>query len=85
MRFVSSFLITVLALAVMPAGFSQMHGGGGPDTGTPAQMVETYDAIADTILAAKQAEWNLVHTILAMTYRHAEGAMEAAQAKPVAC
>jgi riboflavin biosynthesis pyrimidine reductase len=81
MRIVSSFLITALALAVMPAGFTQMHGGGGPDTGTPAQLVETYDAIADTILAAKQAEWNLVHSILAMTYRHAEGAMAAARAK----
>jgi hypothetical protein len=81
MRIVSSILITALALAVMPAGLAQMHGGGGPDAGTPAQLVETYDAVANTILAAKQAEWNLVHTILAMTYRHAEGAMAAARAK----
>jgi riboflavin biosynthesis pyrimidine reductase len=81
MRIVSSLLISVLALAVAPAGFPQMHGGSGPDAATPAQLVETYDAIADTILAAKQAEWNLVHTILAMTYRHAEGAMAAAKAK----
>jgi len=48
---------------------------------TPPQMVQTYDSLADTILAAKKTEWNLVHTILASTYSHAEGTMKAASAK----
>ena len=52
-----------------------------PPTATPRQMVETYDSLADTILAAKQTEWNLVHSILATTYSHAEGAMREAKAK----
>ena len=48
---------------------------------TPAQMVEAYESLADTILAAHKTEWNLVHSILAMTYRHAEGTLAAAKAK----
>lgn len=52
-----------------------------PPTATPRQMVETYDSLADTILAAKQTEWNLVHSILATTYSHAEAAMREAKAK----
>ena len=41
---------------------------------TPAPLVETYEALGDAILATKKAEWNLVHTILATTYQHAQGA-----------
>lgn len=51
------------------------------DTATPPQLVETYDSLADAILAAKKTEWNLVHTILATTYSHAEGMAKAALAK----
>ena len=51
------------------------------ETGTPPQLVETYESLADTILAAKKTEWNLVHSILATTYRHAEGTLAAAKAK----
>jgi hypothetical protein len=43
------------------------------DTATPRQLVETYDSLADAILATKKTEWNLVHSILATTYAHAEG------------
>lgn len=51
------------------------------DTATPRQLVETYESLADAILAAKKTEWNLVHTILATTYGHAEATAKAALTK----
>jgi len=65
--------VAVAGLARMPASASE--------AGTPQQLVETYDSLADTILAAKKTEWNLVHSLLAMTYRHAEGTLAAAKGK----
>ena len=50
-------------------------------TATPPQLVETYDSLAQAILAAKQTEWNLVHSILATTYSHAEAVMKDALAQ----
>jgi hypothetical protein len=81
MKTVSSFLCCLLAVCVSPLALAQGHGGGGPDTATPVQLVQTYEALADTMLAAKKAEWSLVHSILAMTFRHAQGTMAAAKAK----
>jgi hypothetical protein len=52
-----------------------------PATATPAPLVSAYDSLADVILGAKQTEWNLVHSIVATTYGHAEAAMGAAKAK----
>ena len=46
---------------------------------TPAEMVATYDALADTILAANKAERKLVLSILSATYGHAQA--EAARAR----
>ena len=54
------------------------------DTATPKALVDTYDSLADTILGAKQTEWNLVHSILATTYMHAEGVFAKAKAKNAA-
>src|SRR6188472_978353 len=54
------------ALVVSPAGAQT------PAPGTPAEMVATYDALADTILGANKAEKKLVHSILAATYGHAQ-------------
>ena len=51
------------------------------ETGTPPPLVATYESLADTILGAKKTEWNLVHSILATTYKHAEGTLAAAKAK----
>jgi hypothetical protein len=51
------------------------------NTATPRQLVETYDSLADAILAAQKTEWNLVHSILATTYSHAEGTAKAALAR----
>ena len=52
-----------------------------PDTAaaTPAELVATYQSLADTILGAKRSEHGLVKSILAATYRHAEAAHAAAQ------
>jgi len=52
-----------------------------PRAATPAALVDTYDSLADAILAGKKTEWNLVHSILASTYQHADGVMRAAEHK----
>ena len=67
-----------IVFLVCTAGFAVLAAD---DTATPRQLVETYDSLADAILAAKKTEWNLVHTILATTYSHAEGTAKAALAK----
>jgi len=61
----------LLLVGLIPVTFAAEHG-----TATPRPMVETYASLADVILASKTAEWNLVHTILASTYSHAEGTMK---------
>ena len=62
-------LLVLLATAAMQAPIS----AAGPETtGTPEQLVATYRSLADTILGARKTEWNLVSSILAATYRHAE-------------
>jgi hypothetical protein len=73
----SSFLIAVAVAGslVPPAPAVERP------TESPAQLVAAYHALADTILGAKQTEWNLVHAILASTYGHAEGVYAAARAK----
>jgi hypothetical protein len=48
-------------------------------TATPAEMVETYEALADTILAADKAEEKLVRSILAATYGHAQAELARAR------
>jgi hypothetical protein len=50
------------------------------DTATPAQLVASYDSLADAILAVKTTEANLVRAILAGTYAHAQTAAERAKA-----
>ncbi len=46
---------------------------------TPAEMVATYDALADTILGANKAERKLVGSILAATYGHAQSNLAGAR------
>jgi len=62
----------------------------GPAGGTPAEMVATYNSLADGILALKRSEENLVKSILAATlahgnvsYERARSAMEKGDAKAV--
>ncbi len=49
--------------------------------GTPKELVTAYGSLADTILAAKKTEWNLVRSILATTYGHAQATLAEASAK----
>lgn len=72
---------TLAALAVVGSILVGGAAFAAGETGTPEQLVATYESLADTILAAKKTEWNLVHSLLAMTYRHAEGALAAAKGK----
>lgn len=71
--------IGLFVLALLVSGYSPTLGQS--EAATPRQLVEAYDSLADAILATKQTEWNLVHSILAMTYRHAEAALAGAKAK----
>jgi len=67
-----------LAVALaLPAALSAAEMG----TATPGPLVQSYESLADVILAAKKTEWNLVHSILAMTYEHAEATMQRARMK----
>ncbi len=47
--------------------------------GTPAEMVATYNTLADGILAVKKTEENLVKSILAATLAHGQGALARAE------
>ncbi len=71
------FISSVLWLG---SGFAQA-GHPAIEASTPAELVTTYGALADTLLGAKQAESGLVLSILAVTYRHAEGVAYGAIAK----
>ena len=68
-RRIPMVLMILVAMAAIQLPISAV----GPETtGTPVQLVATYRSLADTILGAKKTEWNLVSSILAATYRHAE-------------
>jgi len=71
-------LTLLLALAIFTVASPILAAGPAP-TGTPEEMVATYRSLAETILSAKKTEWNLVSSILAATYQHAEGTMAQAQ------
>lgn len=77
-------VLSVLTVAVVATlvGWAAVppphHERMGRPTGTPTEMVQTYESLADGILAMKKAEWNMVHSILAVTYGHAEAAYQKA-------
>ena len=74
---------TVLRIALCPCVLAAILAAG-PAAGqaeTPRPLVDAYDSLADSILTIKKTEWNLVHSILAMTYRHAEATLGSATAK----
>jgi len=48
---------------------------------TPKELVAAYENLADTILAAKKTERELVRSILASTYNHAEAVFARAKSK----
>jgi hypothetical protein len=69
MRFaVQALLIAAVAVALLapaPAAAAEA-------AGTPAEMVSTYNTLADGILALKRTEENLVKSILAATLAHGQ-------------
>jgi len=70
-----------LCAAVFVCGVALASGMEMDPAATPKPLVDTYDSLADAILANKQTEWNLVHSILGGTYSHAEAVLARATAK----
>ncbi len=68
-------------LTAAAAGARTPDPAGGPPVATPREMVQAYDSLADGILALKRTEWNMVYSILAVTYAHAQGAFHDSMAK----
>jgi hypothetical protein len=67
-------MVMVLAFGVSAWGAERL-------VATPSALVDTYDSLANAILATKKTEWNLMHSILATTYSHAEVVYEQAMDK----
>ena len=76
-RFALFVTCSCVLLAAGLAGPRAAAGNSG--SATPAELVATYDTLADTILASKKTEHNLVKSILSATFRHAEATLAAAR------
>jgi len=79
MKPMSCLIVAVTALVGASAVFERAPQQAPPST--PAEMVAAYNSLADTILAVKKTEHDLVLAILAGTFHHAEGMLNAAMAK----
>lgn len=70
----------MLAITARP---STAQGGSapapGPSTATPVEMVDTYNTLAQAILAVDKTETNIVRSILAAAYAHAHAELARAQ------
>jgi len=75
-----AFLVLCIATMVLLPG-PGVFAGPRSTTELPRPLVDSYDSLADVLLGAKKTEWNLVHSILATIYGHAEASYAAAQAK----
>jgi hypothetical protein len=73
----------IVPLAVVGLGFTQA-GGRTNAPATPEEVIQTYESLADAILAVKQTEANLVRSFLAAGYEHARDEIEFAQAATTA-
>ena len=74
--FVALMILTAAGAALAPVRAAQQD-----SAATPEQLVAAYGSLADTLLAAKKTEWNLVQSILATTYGHAEATLAQAREK----
>jgi hypothetical protein len=72
LAFASATLAAALLAAPSPAAAQAA-------TGTPPEMVATYNALADAILAVKRTEADLVRSILAATHAHGQVQLARAQ------
>jgi hypothetical protein len=68
-----------LAAALVTALVAPVRATAQTPAGTPAEMVATYNALADGILALKKTEDSLVRSILAATLAHGQGTLARAQ------
>jgi len=68
-----------LAAALVAALAAPVRATAQTPAGTPAEMVATYNTLADGILALKRTEDNLVRSILAATLGHGQGTLARAQ------
>jgi hypothetical protein len=71
--------LLALAVALAVAFVAPAPAAAQAPAGTPAEMVATYNSLADGILAMKKTEDNLVRSILAATLAHGQGALARAQ------
>lgn len=65
--------LSLLGLVTAAAAWPRLAPTPQAATATPAELVATYDTLADAILATKKTEYNVVHALLAATHRRAEG------------
>ena len=72
-------LTGVMVLMAAVAGSAPARADQHDSTATPEQLVAAYGSLADTMLSAKKTEWNLVRSILATTYGHAEATLASAR------
>jgi hypothetical protein len=72
-------LLTLVAALVLAIFAPAPAAAQAPPSGTPGEMVATYNSLADSILAVKKTEDNLVRSILAATLAHGQGALARAQ------
>jgi hypothetical protein len=79
MKLVSGFLLVTAVLATSFSTSPPVPQQAAPTT--PAEIVATYNSLADAILAVKKTEHDLVVAMLAGTYRHAEAKINAATQK----
>jgi hypothetical protein len=78
-RKVSLLLVSAACVVLVAAATAPLRAQG-PPTGTPPEMVQTYESVADTILAADKAEDHLIRAILSTTRAHAMMEMDRARA-----
>jgi len=78
LRRLSLVLLLPVGALLVAAGFAAKEGAGLAPA-TPAEFVNTYESLADAILAVKKTETHLVLSILATTYGHAQAQLERAR------
>jgi hypothetical protein len=79
MRFLARFPLVLSLVALVTLGAAPARAADSPTT--PPELVETYKTLADVILGARNSETNLVRSILATTYTHAEHVLAQAKEK----
>jgi hypothetical protein len=74
-RIAMSAALALVVVLPQTAAYAQAPA---PGPATPKELVDTYDALADTILASHKTERKLVLSILAATYAQAQGGVMSA-------